>query len=72
MLVVRAGATERDLTEAKLEVVDRLPIRLVGAVLNDVRTTMAEYKYYSYSYGYAATDEVEETPQLPAVTTPAE
>jgi capsular exopolysaccharide synthesis family protein len=68
MLVVRAGATERDLTEAKLEVVDRLPIRLVGAVLNDVRTTMAEYKYYSYSYGYAATDEIEETPQLPAVT----
>jgi len=68
MLVVRAGATERDLAEAKLEVVDRLPIRLVGAVLNDVRTTMAEYKYYSYSYGYAATDEIEETPQLPAVT----
>jgi capsular exopolysaccharide synthesis family protein len=68
MLVVRAGSTERDLAEAKLEVVDRLPIRLVGAVLNDVRTTMAEYKYYSYSYGYAATDELEETPQLPAVT----
>jgi capsular exopolysaccharide synthesis family protein len=69
MLVVRAGSTERDLAEAKLEVVDRLPIRLVGAVLNDVRTSMAEYKYYSYSYGYSATDEIEETPQLPAVTT---
>jgi capsular exopolysaccharide synthesis family protein len=69
MLVVRAGSTERDLAEAKLEVVDRLPIRLVGAVLNDVRTSMAEYKYYSYSYGYSATDEIEETPQLPALTT---
>lgn len=68
MLVLRAGATERDLAEAKLQVVDRLPIRLVGAVLNDVRTTMSEYKYYSYSYGYAARDEDETQATLPAVT----
>jgi capsular exopolysaccharide synthesis family protein len=57
MLVLRAGATERDLAEAKLQIVDQLPIRLVGAVLNDVRATMDDYKYYSYSYGYGAVDE---------------
>lgn len=57
MLVVRAGATERDLTEAKLQIVDQLPIRLVGAVMNDVRSTMNDYKYYSFSYGYGAVDE---------------
>lgn len=57
MLVVRAGATERDMTEAKLQIVDQLPIRLVGAVMNDVRSTMNDYKYYSYSYGYGAVDE---------------
>lgn len=57
MLVLRAGATERDLAEAKLQIVDQLPIRLVGAVLNDVRSTMNDYKYYSYSYGYGAVEE---------------
>jgi succinoglycan biosynthesis transport protein ExoP len=57
MLVVRAGSTERDMTEAKLQIVDQLPIRLVGAVMNDVRSTMNDYKYYSYSYGYGAVDE---------------
>ncbi len=62
LLVMRAGATERDLAEAKLQIVDQLPIRMVGAVLNDVRATMNEYKYYSYSYGYGATDEEDEKP----------
>jgi polysaccharide biosynthesis transport protein len=62
LLVMRAGATERDLAEAKLQIVDQLPIRMVGAVLNDVRASMNEYKYYSYSYGYGATDEVDEKP----------
>lgn len=60
MLVLRAGATERDLAEAKLQIVDQLPIRLIGAVLNDVRATMDGYKYYSYSYGYGAVDEGED------------
>jgi capsular exopolysaccharide synthesis family protein len=68
VLVLRAGATERDLAEAKLQIVDQLPIRLVGAVLNDVRSTMNDYKYYSYSYGYGATDEPSERPSLPATS----
>jgi capsular exopolysaccharide synthesis family protein len=66
MLVLRAGATERDLAEAKLQIVDQLPIRLVGAVLNDVRTTMNDYKYYSYTYGYGAVDEPKETTSIAA------
>jgi capsular exopolysaccharide synthesis family protein len=68
VLVLRAGATERDLAEAKLQIVDQLPIRLIGAVLNDVRSTMNDYKYYSYSYGYGATDEPTERPSLPATS----
>ncbi len=66
MLVLRAGATERDLAEAKLQIVDQLPIRLVGAVLNDVRATMNDYKYYSYTYGYGAVDEPKETTAIAA------
>lgn len=66
MLVLRAGATERDLAEAKLQIVDQLPIRVVGAVLNDVRSTMNDYKYYSYNYGYSAVDEAQEVGSIPA------
>lgn len=66
MMVVRAGATQRDLAEAKLQIIDRLPIRLVGAVLNDVRSSMNEYKYYAYSYSYGSTEEDEEPLKLPS------
>ncbi len=64
LLVMRAGATERDLAEAKLQIVDQLPIRLIGAVLNDVRASMNDYKYYSYSYGYGAVDEGPDVPKI--------
>lgn len=56
-LVLRAGETDRQLAEAKLQVLDRLPVRLLGAILNDVRVGEGAYKYYSYSYGYVAADE---------------
>lgn len=69
MLVVRAGATERDFAEAKLQIIDQLPIRMLGAVLNDVRSSMTEYKYYSYTYGYGQPDAHEEPIALPAVVT---
>lgn len=59
LMVVRVGETEREFTEAKLQVLDQLPVRVVGAILNDVRTSMREYRYYSYSYGYGTTDENE-------------
>ncbi len=57
VLVLRSGETDRAMAEEKLKLVDRLPIRLLGAVLNDVNTAESGYKYYSYVYGYTAEDE---------------
>ncbi len=48
LVVLRTGVTDRALAEAKVEVLQRLPIRVLGAVLNDVRPGAA-YSYYSYS-----------------------
>ena len=57
VLVLRSGETDRAMAEEKLKLVDRLPIRMLGAVLNDVDTSQSGYKYYSYVYGYTAEDE---------------
>ena len=66
-IVLRAGETDRQLAEAKLQILDRLPVRMLGAILNDVRLKEGAYKYYRYSYGYVA--DVEEEPvQLEAGT----
>jgi hypothetical protein len=40
---------------AKLELADRLPIAMVGAVLNGVELT-GEYQYYGYARGYEVED----------------
>ncbi len=56
LLVLRTGTTDRDLAHAKLDVLARLPIRLLGAVLNDVEPKGA-YRYYGYVPGYAAENE---------------
>jgi capsular exopolysaccharide synthesis family protein len=63
-IVLRAGETDRQLAEAKLQILDRLPVRLLGAILNDVRLKEGAYKYYRYSYGYVADVEEEETVQV--------
>jgi polysaccharide biosynthesis transport protein len=60
LLVFRTGATDRKLAQAKLAVLDRLPVRLLGAVLNSIQAEGA-YQYYQYIYGYSAD---EERPQL--------
>ena len=59
MLVLRTGYSHREMTGAKLEVLDRLPVRVLGAVLNDVpRGASGHYSYYSYHLpGYEAADE---------------
>ena len=58
LLLLRTGVSHRDLTEAKLEVISRMPIRLLGAVLNDVPKDVV-FSYYSYYLpGYETTDEV--------------
>jgi tyrosine-protein kinase Etk/Wzc len=58
LLVLRSGETDRQMAEAKLRLMDRLPIRMLGAVLNDIQTRSGTYRYYSYVYGYTADDEV--------------
>jgi capsular exopolysaccharide synthesis family protein len=60
LLVLRSGYSHREMTEAKLEVLDRLPVRTLGAVLNDVPRGggAGYYAYYSYHLpGYEAVDE---------------
>ncbi len=69
VLVLRAGQSDRELTETKLEVVNHLPVRVLGAVLNDVRGSA--YRYYSYYLeGYEVHDEP--TPEAPVLYGPSE
>ena len=57
VLVLRTGFSDRELTEAKLGILTQLPVRVLGAVLNDVRPGGA-YRYYSYYLeGYEVHDE---------------
>jgi tyrosine-protein kinase Etk/Wzc len=69
VIVLRTGATDRELAEAKLDVLDRLPIRVIGAVLNGVRENNV-YRYYSYylpGYEYEEDEEGGETKLLDRV-----
>jgi len=63
VLVLRTGVTDRELAEAKLDMLDRLPIRILGAILNDVQPGAA-YRYYGYHHyyleGYETRDEADE------------
>ena len=56
-LVLRTGYSHREVAAAKLEMLQRLPVRLLGAILNDVPAGGA-YRYYSYYLpGYEAAEE---------------
>ena len=55
LVVVRIGKTERRMAAAKLLLVDRLPINVLGAVLNGVNLK-GEFDYYGYASGYGFTD----------------
>ncbi len=55
-LVLRAGVTDRKMATAKMAVVDTLPVRVMGAVLNGIKLT-GSYQYYSYYQDYAAEDD---------------
>jgi succinoglycan biosynthesis transport protein ExoP len=52
LVVLRPGVSDRKLAAAKLEVLDRLPIRILGAVLNGVPMG-GLYRYYGTDYAYA-------------------
>ena len=58
LVVLRIGQTERRMAAAKLLLLDRLPIRVLGAVLN-AAPMRGEYAYYGYLDGYAAVDDAE-------------
>ena len=45
-VVIRTGSTDKSLAASKLEALSRFPIRLLGAILNDVDTT-GGYGYYA-------------------------
>jgi len=51
VLVMRSGKTDRRLAQAKLRILDRLPVNILGAVLNGIRTE-GEYQYYRYLSEY--------------------
>jgi capsular exopolysaccharide synthesis family protein len=70
LVVLRTGATDRKMAESKLKLLDRLPVRMLGAVLNDIRA-QGEYKYYSYLYGYTTSEDDDlprSTPQVGELT----
>ena len=59
-MVLRTGRSDRTMAAAKLEMLRQLPVRLLGAVLNDVPADAGYgyYRYYSYYLpGYEAADE---------------
>jgi capsular exopolysaccharide synthesis family protein len=60
-IVLRGGTTDVKMAKAKLETLDRLPVSVIGAILNGVRTNDGIYQYYSYDTKYAieAGEEVE-------------
>jgi tyrosine-protein kinase Etk/Wzc len=49
LVVLRQGMSDRKLAAAKLAVVDRLPIRILGAVINGVPSG-GMYRYYGTDY----------------------
>ncbi|HSJ64392.1 MAG TPA: polysaccharide biosynthesis tyrosine autokinase [Gemmatimonadaceae bacterium] len=63
VLVFRAGETDRRLAHARIGLLKRLPINVVGAVLNDIKAE-GSYKYYSYLYGYSLDEDEGGTPAL--------
>ena len=64
LLVLRSGETDRRVAEAKLRTLEHFPIRIVGAVLNDL-DLKGPYQQYPYLYGYGSLEE-EWSPQRPA------
>src|SRR5207237_9888089 len=52
LIVLRPSLTDRKLAAAKLEVLDRLPIRILGTVINGVPDG-GSYRYYGSRYNYA-------------------
>jgi succinoglycan biosynthesis transport protein ExoP len=56
LMVLRMGRTQRRLANAKLSLLDRLPVYILGSVLNEA-PAYGEFQYYTaYAGGYALDD----------------
>jgi len=64
ILVLRTGATDRDVARTHLTMVRHLPIRILGCVVNDVRPE-GMYGYYGYYYLAGYNGEAAETEPAP-------
>jgi capsular exopolysaccharide synthesis family protein len=53
LVVLRHGQTDLRMTKAKLEILRRLPITTIGAILNGIKSE-GVYRYYSYAPIYYA------------------
>jgi polysaccharide biosynthesis transport protein len=73
LMVLRVGVTDRKMAIAKLETMDRLPIRPLGAVLNGIEPK-GVFQYYHYLEGYnsanAGGDDDEPITPLPRKSKP--
>lgn len=58
LVALRVGQTMRRMTAEKLRPFERLPVNVIGAVLNGI-DPQGEFSYYSYIPGYSAEDEPE-------------
>ena len=60
LIVLRTGVSDREMTETKLDTLERFPVRVIGAVVNDVAAgkLYGGYEIYGYLPGYEARDEV--------------
>lgn len=56
LLVLRAGKTDRRMAQARLSLLGRLPVRILGVIMNDTRNDDT-YKYYHYDRNYASVDD---------------
>jgi len=65
VLVLRTGYSHRDVATAKLEMLQRLPVRLLGAIMNDVPAGGAYRSYSYYLPGYEAMDEERGSGRVP-------
>lgn len=63
LIVLRTGETDRKLAQTKLEVLDRMPVRVLGTVLNDIGEN-PQFKYYYYLEGYGALESTDEAAAL--------
>ncbi|MEP6690695.1 MAG: polysaccharide biosynthesis tyrosine autokinase [Gemmatimonadaceae bacterium] len=61
LVVLRTGTTDRHMAQAKMQLLQRLPTRVIGAVLNDINADGA-YKHYAYLGGYYATQDDDAPP----------